>query len=174
MAKRVGIAMQKGFSLIEVMIALAIFSFFATAMLGELSYNVSSSMQMAKDLDLHNLAEMKMSEVLIGKKEFTNATENDPDTGKFELEGYEAYKYKVEITKLKLPELQQIMGKSEDEESSATDAIQNLIFKKLQKNIEEMIWQVKVTVTNTDTDYSYELNSWINKSNAKIDTNFSF
>ena len=75
MAKRVGIAMQKGFSLIEVMIALAIFSFFATAMLGELSYNVSSSMQMAKDLDLHNLAEMKMSEVLIGKKEFTNATE---------------------------------------------------------------------------------------------------
>ena len=174
MVKRVIPNNHQGFSLIEVMIALAIFAVYATAMIYSLTNNVTGSIQMAEDLELHNLAEMKMNEVLIGKKEFTNATENDPDTGQFEIEGYEKYKYKVEIKKLKLPELQQILGKTDEEGNSEDDAVQGLIFKKLQQNIEELIWQVKVTITNTETTYEYELNSWINKSNAKIDTNFSF
>ncbi len=175
MAKRI-ITNQNGFSLIEVMIALTIFAVYATAIVFRLSNNVSGSMQMAEDLNLHNLAELKMSEVLIGKKEFTNATENDPDTGKFEIEGYKEFKFKVEIKKIEFPDFAQLMGKSDEEDADEgqVSAVQKLIFDKMKQNVEEMIWQVTVTVTAPETGYEYSLNSWINKSNAKIDTNFSF
>ena len=128
---------------------------------------------MKEDISLHNLAELKMNEVLLDKKEFTNATATSSDTGTFELEGYENYKFEVKITPTKFPDFSQIMGKSEEEEQSTNSAIQKAIFDKLKKNLEEMIWQINVTVTNTDNDYSYELNSWVNKSNPKLDTNFS-
>lgn len=168
---------QNGFSLIEVMIALAIFSIYMTAMVYRQSNTVTGSIQMAEDLTLHNLAELKMNEVLIGKKEFTDSTDNDPDTGNFEVEGYKEFTYKVEIKKNEFPDFSQLMGKTDEEQEtggSKNDAIQKLIFDKLKKNIEEIIWQVTVTVTNPNTNYKYELNSWINKSNAKLDTNFSF
>jgi len=45
----------------------------------------------------------------------------------------------------------------------------------MKKNVEEMLWQVKVTIIDTRVENSsYELNSWINKANAQIDTNFGF
>ena len=177
MAKRIT-QNQSGFTLVEILIALTVFAFFAGAMVFRLTNNVSGSMQMATDLTMHNLAELKMNETLIGKKEFTNATENDPDTGSFEIEGYEKYKFKVQISKLELPDFSQLIGQGEDEENSDTDnaqtnKVQKLIFEKLKSNIEEMIWQVTVTITGPEGD-EYSLNSWINKSNAKIDTNFSF
>lgn len=165
---------QSGFSLIEVMIALTIFGVYVTAMIISQSNNVGSSIRMAEDLALHNLAEMKMSETLIGNKEFTNATENDVKTGNFTIEGYKNFKYKVSIKKTEFPDFSQIMGQSEDDEDQKASAVQKLIFEKMKKNVEEILWQVNVEVTNTDTEQSYELNSWINKSNAKIDTNFSF
>ncbi|MAX67416.1 MAG: prepilin-type N-terminal cleavage/methylation domain-containing protein [Bacteriovoracaceae bacterium] len=176
MAKRLKNKLQAGFSLLEVLIALAIFSVYATAIIFRVSNNVTGSMQMAEDITLHNLAELKMNEVLIGNKEFTNVTENEVDTGKFDIEGYKEFQYEVKIRKMKFPDLTQIMGNSEEEnqQDQSNNAIQKLIFDKMKKNIEEIIWQVSVTVTNPATEYSYQLNSWINKSNVKIDTNFSF
>ena len=49
-----------------------------------------------------------------------------------------------------------------------------MVFEKLKKNMEKILWQVKVTTTNTETDYKYELTSWITNSEAKLDTNFGF
>ncbi len=175
MVKRI-VPNQDGFTLVEVLIALTVFAAFATAMVFRLSNNVSGSIQLSADLKLHNLAELKMNETLIGKKEFTNATANDVKTGSFEVEGYEDYKYKVEITNIKFPDFAQLMGNSEDDadaNDSSNNRIQKAIFDKMKKNIEDMIWQVTVTVIAPDTE-EYQLHSWINKSNAKIDTNFSF
>lgn len=166
---------QAGFTLLEVMIALAIFSFFLTSAIFSLSYNVSSSILLKEDLNLHNLAEMKMNEVMIGRKEFTNATENDVDSGEFDIDGFENYKYEVKITRTEFPDLAQILGNQvEGEEDNTSDPVQKILFDKLKRNIEEMIWQVSVTVTNTQTDYSYELKGWINKTNPKLDVNFTF
>lgn len=169
------IVSQNGFTLIEVMIALAIFSFFLTSAIFAISFNTSSSILMQEDLNLHNLAELKMNEVLLSRKEFTNATENDVDSGNFEIEGLENYKYEVRITPTKFPDLAQILGNQlEGEEDNTSDPIQKILFDKLKKNIEEMIWQVSVKVTNKDNNYSYELRSWTNKINPQIDINFAF
>ncbi|MFT6632198.1 MAG: prepilin-type N-terminal cleavage/methylation domain-containing protein [Bacteriovoracaceae bacterium] len=166
---------QKGFSLIEVMIALTIFGVYVTAMIISQSNNVGSSIRMAQDLVLHNLAEMKMSEALLGDKEFSETTENDIQTGTFDIEGFKTFKYKISFKKTEFPDFSQIMGQSDDEDGdNKSSAVQKLIFEKMKKNVEEILWQIKVEVINSDTEQTYELNSWVNKSNAKIDTNFSF
>ena len=87
--------------------------------------------------------------------------------------GYKQFKYKVEIKKNEFPNFSQLTGTSEEDQQESS-ALQKLIFEKLKKNMEILVWQVKVTVTNTDTNYSYELNSWIENTGGKIDTNFNF
>lgn len=167
---------QQGFSLLEVMIALTVFAVYSVAMIATQTSNMNSSVQMKTDLTLHNLAELKMNESLVDVTEFTNATENDPDSGKFEIEGYKEYKFLVEYKKIKFPSLDQLMG-AEEEDSNSQDnskAMKKIIFEKLKKNIEEIIWQISVTVTEPNTNYSYTLNSWVTNEKAKIDTNFSF
>ena len=142
-------------------------------------YNISTSSLMREDITLHNLAELKINEVLLNPPEFTNATENDVESKNFEMEDYKIYKYKIEYKKMEVPNFNQLTGKSDDDDSnmdlengSNGDAIKKMVYDKLKKNMEEILWQVKVTVINTETDYSYELSSWIINDNAQIDTNF--
>lgn len=167
----------RGFSLIEVMIALAIFAAFATVMIQTQISNIDKSIRMRGDTEVFRLAELKMNEALTDVKKFTNATENDPDSGNFEIEGFKNYKYTVEYKKNEFPDFAQLVGKSEEEEDRTQDsnsAIKKAIFEKLKKNMEQLLWQVKVTVTNADTGYSTELTSWVTNEEAKLDTNFSF
>ncbi len=165
---------QSGFTLVEVMIAMAIFAVYVTAIVLTQTTNVNDSARMAEDLKLHNLAELKMNETLIADLKFTNATENDPESGAFEIEGFKNYKYLVEFKKLELPEFEAIMGKSEEDNAQQeVDVLKKTVYTKMKKNIEKIIWQVKVTVTNSLTGAKYELNSWVNDKNARIDTNFS-
>lgn len=166
-----------GFSLIEVMIALAIFAAFSTAIIQTQISNIDKSVRMRDDTEIFKLAELKMNESLTDVKKFTNATENDPDTGSFEIEGFKNYKYKVEYKKNEFPDFAQLSGKGEDEEEDTQDgntAIKKAIFDKLKKNMELLLWQIKVTVTNSDTGYSTELTSWVTNEEAKLDVNFSF
>lgn len=176
MAKKV-IRNTFGFSLIEVMIALAIFAAFATVMIQTQISNIDKSIRMRNDSAVFRLAELKMNEALTDVKKFTNATENDPDSGNFEIEGFKNYKYLVEYKKNIFPDFAQLTGKSDDEEENLQDnnsAIKKAIFEKLKKNMEEILWQIKVTVTNSDTGQNTQLTSWVTNEEAKLDVNFSF
>jgi prepilin-type N-terminal cleavage/methylation domain-containing protein len=174
---------QNGFSLLEVLMALTIFSFFITAFMMSQGHNITTSTLLAEDIKLHNLAEMKINEVLLDPPEFTNATENDVESKNFTMEDYKQYKYTVEYKKLEIPDFSKLSpttpGEDEpepygNEESVDTQAIEKMVYDKLKKNMEEILWQVKVTVINTETDYSYELSTWIINEKARIDTNFGF
>lgn len=169
---------EKGFTLVEVMIALTIFAVFITTFLMSQGSNISGSILMAEDITLHNLAESKMNEIQLDPPTFTNATENDVESKNFEEEGYKKYKYTIEFKKLEIPSLDQLTGESEEEDDPNQDsknkAIKKMVFKKLKENMEKILWQVKVTITNTESDYSYELTSWITNREAKLDTNFGF
>jgi type II secretion system protein I len=173
MAKRIKNS-ESGFSLIEVMIALAIFAVYSVAMIVTQSSNIDGSIRLKDNLVLHNLAQMKMNEVLIDVKKFTNATESDPDTGSFEFDGFKDYKYKVEYKKNEFPNFDQLMGQTEDEAGQEqTSAMKKVIFDKLKKNVELMIWQVRVTVTHPVSGAVYDLSSWVTDKDAKLDTNFA-
>lgn len=175
MAKRI-IKNQQGFTLIEVMIAMAIFAVYVTAIVLTQSTNLNDSARLSEDLNLHNLAELKMNEMLISDIKFTNATENDPETGNFEVDGYEKYKFEVKFKKFVLPDYDAISGKSDEDaqnDESKQNALQKIVFEKMKVNIEKMIWQISVTVTNSESKEAYELISWIENKNAKVDTNFA-
>lgn len=161
---------QSGFTLIEVMIALMIFSIFITAIMVTQSGNVSNSMNMTEDLILHNLAEMKMNEILIEEREFTNATETDVESKQFEEEGYTDYKYTIKFTKIEFPNFEKIQGKEEGD-NSGSDPVQKELFKKLKINLEKLLWQITVTVVNIENPESkYSLNGWITNTKAQIAT----
>ena len=184
MAKRLNntISNQNGFTLVEVMIALTLFALFITVFLMSQGSNISMSTQMSEDIMLHNLAERKINEAILDPPNFTNATENDVEEKNFEEEGFKKYRYKIEYKKLEIPDMNQLMGKTEDEANEdyanpnrqQTDAITKMVFDKLKKNIEKMLWQIRVTVTNTETNYSYELTTWVTNEKAQMDTNFGF
>lgn len=173
---------QKGFTLVEVMIALTLFALFVTAFIMSQGSNITMSTQMSEDLIMSSLAERKMNEVLIDPPEFTNATENDVETKNFEEEGYKKYKYTIEFKKLEIPDLSQLMGQANSDEEAEenngpdnrNDSIRKMVFQKLKLNIERILWQVKVTITNSETDYKHEVTSWITNDKAKLDTNFGF
>ena len=167
---------QQGFSLIEVMVALAIFAVYSVAIIATQSSDMNSSIRMKDDLVMLNLAKLKIDEALVNPPQFTNATDKSPDTGKFEIDGYEDYSFKVEYIKNEFPNFSELMGKSEEEQNQndgQDQAIQKAIFEKLKKNMEEMLWQVRVTITHTPTKAEYDMSTWITNTEAKIDTNFS-
>lgn len=167
---------KHGFSLLEVLMAITLFSFFILAFVMSQGSGKSASILLKEDVTLHNLAELKMNEILINPPQFTNATENDVETKNFELEDYKHYKYKIEYKKLTVPDLTQLQNESEnqDENSTSNQSIQKMVFEKLKKNIEQILWQVRVTVTNTETDYSYELSTWLINEEANVDLNLNF
>lgn len=163
-----------GFSLVEVLIALTLFAVVSAVLSVTVTTNLNSSRLGRIDITLHNLAEFKMNEVLISNREFTTATNNSEDTGNFEIEGYKEYRYKVEIRKMELPDLAAIMGQTEDEQNrieTQETQVRKRVFAILKRNLEEIIWQVRVEVTSPDNDF-YELTSWVEKGNAQIDRNF--
>lgn len=179
MVKRISKILKnsQGFSLVEVIIAMTVFALFISTFLMSQGTNITNSTQMAEDITLHTLAESKINEVILNPPTFTNATENDKESKNFEEEGYKKFKYTIEYKKLEIPNLNELMGEQEEdnpESESKNNAVKKMVFEKLKKNMEQMLWQVKVTVTNTENNYSYELTSWVNNTEAKIDTNFGF
>ncbi len=168
---------SNGFSLIEVMIALAIFAVYSVGIIFTQSANIDSSVRLKSDLITQNLAILKMNESLVDIKKFTNATEKDTDSGNFDIEGFKQYKFLVEYKKNKFPDFSALIGKSDEEGESAPDqqsAVKKAIFEKLKTNMETMLWQIRVTVTNPETKTSTELTSWVTNRDAQIDTNFGF
>ena len=168
---------SNGFSLIEVMIALAIFAVYSVGIIFTQSANIDSSVRLKSDLITQNLAILKMNESLVDIKKITNATEKDTDSGNFDIEGFKQYKFLVEYKKNKFPDFSALIGKSDEEGESAPDqqsAVKKAIFEKLKTNMETMLWQIRVTVTNPETKTSTELTSWVTNRDAQIDTNFGF
>ncbi|MCT4641986.1 MAG: type II secretion system GspH family protein [Bacteriovoracaceae bacterium] len=173
MAKRINLS-QGGFTLIEVMIALTIFGVFTTAFVVSQANNVNNSIEMQKNVTLLSLCQNKMNEAILDPPKFTNLTDKEVTSKNFTQEGYKHFKYKIEYKKLELPDFSGLTG--QDDESAANSGNDNLvrkaIFKKLKDNIEKILWQVKVTVENTQTKEFFELTSWVTNDKAQLDTNF--
>lgn len=165
---------HSGFSLIEVMIAVTIFGVFITAFITSQTGNISNSIQMKESIVLLRLCENKMNEAILDPPKFTNLTAKQKTTKSFTTEGYKHYKYTIEYKNVEFPEFSQLTGQTEDEaRAQGNDAlIKKTLFKKLKENIEKIIWQVRVEVENTETSEKYELTSWVENTNAELDTNF--
>lgn len=182
---------QKGFSLIEVLIAITLFAFFVTAFLTAQGYNVSDSQLSEEQLMLQQLCERKINELYLDPPKFENMVNGLKETKTFEENDLKGYEFTLEIKKLTIPDFAQLFGQKDGVSEEGQDAyegnymnqgnagqrnagLEKMVFEELKKNIEKIVWQARVTVTNKETKYSYSLATWLTNYNEKIQLNIGF
>src|SRR3989338_5096007 len=169
---------QSGFTLMEVLIALTLFAVFASAFLVSQGYNLSDSTLMREDLMLQTLCEKTINQLILDPPEFTNATEDLKETKQFEEKDFEDYEYLLEIKKMEVPDFTKLQpakpeGEAEDYDTGDQQKIETLIYEKMKENFEKLIWQIRVTVKNKKTKYSYSLSTWVLNSKEKVQLNLN-
>jgi prepilin-type N-terminal cleavage/methylation domain-containing protein len=176
---------QSGFSLIEVLIAITLFAFFITAFLTSQGYNVTDSQLSEEQLNLQQLCERKINELHLDPPKFQNIIGTLKETKTFEEKDYANFEYTLEIKKLTIPDFAQLFtqkGNSENPDSVSTSpnnanrnsTIEKMVFDELKKNVEKIIWQARVTVTNKETKLSYSLSTWLTNYGERIQLNVGF
>jgi prepilin-type N-terminal cleavage/methylation domain-containing protein len=161
---------SKGFTLIEVMIALAIFGVFIVSYMAATGYNVADSSQIRNEIQLRNFAEIKMNELIYKPPEYKESLTLKPEEGTFEIN--ENFKWIVEYKRFVAPDLNKILGTNSEKAKDANSEIQQKIYEKVKENLKEMLWQVKVTVKNLNTQGEYSVSTWIinEKAPVKLET----
>ncbi len=182
---------QHGFSLLEVMIAITLFAFFVTAYLTGQGYNIDDSRLSEEQLILQQLAERKINELILDPPKFSNATADMVESKKFEENDFKNYEYKLELKRLTIPDFAQLFAQKDsanadakksydgdyfsDGASGQRDAsLEKLVFEELRKNIEKVLWQARITVTNTETKYTFTLSTFLTNYNERIQINIGF
>jgi prepilin-type N-terminal cleavage/methylation domain-containing protein len=167
---------QKGFSLLEVMIAITLFAFFVTAYLTGQGYNVEDSRLSEEQLILQHLAEQKINELILDPPKFSNATADLKETKTFEESEFSNYEYTLEMKKLTVPDFAHLFAQkdaasegakesydgdyyNENTKAQRNESLEKMVFEELRKNIERILWQVRVTVTNKETKYNFTLST---------------
>lgn len=171
---------NKGFSLMEVLIAVTLFGVFISVYLSSQGYNIADSISLKEENTLRFLTEMKINEIILNPPEFSDALENRKEKKEFDLEGYKEFEYEIEYKKLNFPNLSDLIIQPENAEGEAQDVAQEnnsdggmekVIFEKLKENLDMMVWQVRVTVTNKTNDYKFTLSTWIQNTKAQTQLN---
>jgi len=154
---------QRGFTLIEVMIALAIFGVFITAFTSGQGGNLLDSTSMRQDQKLFNLASNKLAELTVNPPEFSESLTSNIDTKTFEDD--ENYEWSVEFKKFEIPDFSAATGQ---EEVPAEQEMQKRIYERTKENLEKMPWQVRVTVKSKTTGQSTSLHTRLQNSKATV------
>ena len=159
----------QGFSLIEVMIALAIFAVFITSFIAGHGYNIQDSSSMRMELKLKEFAQIKINELIVSPPDLKESLIVKPETGKFESD--ESIKYEITYQKFEVPDYEKIQGKEEGEEEQEEEKspIEKKIFENVKKNLEKLVWQVEVKVIDSTTEASYAISTWLYNDKAKVE-----
>ncbi len=166
---RAGKLSNNGFTLLEIMIAMTVFSMFVTAFVVSQGNNLADSSNMRFEYQLKNLLEKEVNEIIINPPEFTPGllitTENDYKT----IEDFENFETKIEWFEFQLPDLSQL-SKSEGDESTnnAQETVQTKVLENVSKNLKELLWQMRVTVRHKETKQQMEATAWLMNPNAKV------
>lgn len=154
---------QSGFTLIEVMIALAIFGVFIVAYVSGQGGNLLDSTSMREEQRLFTLANNKLSEIINDPPEFSESLTSNIDTKTFE--DNENYEWSVEFKKFEIPEFAAASGQ---EEVPAEQETQSRIYSRIKDNLEKMLWQIRVTVKNKETGQTSSLSTWLQNDKATV------
>ncbi len=159
----------QGFSLIEVLIAIAIFSVFSVSFVTGLGYNLVDSGSLKDEMILKDLCESKINEIVINPPEYKDSLTLSKETKSFEK--FPNYTYTIQYKKIPIPDISKISGGKQDdasEENQNEAQLKKRIFKTFKENMEKMIWQVEVTVKNKSSERSFTLSAWLQNSAAEV------
>lgn len=156
---------NSGFALIEVMIALFLFAVFMAVFATTQGYNVSDSFNMKEELVLSELCKNELNKIVLeppktfGPSLFIGPGDTRP------IEGNENYNRTIKYKEFFLPDFNKLQGMESGQASSGYEA---KIYQEVKTNLQKMIYQVEVTVTNKETGFSYTLSTFIQDANATV------
>lgn len=153
---------QSGFSLLEVLIATTIFAVFASAYVVTQGSNVTEGNQMREEMKLRELCEQKINEIISNPPELRDQLTISKEQKTFEKDSN--YEYTLQWFKLEFPDVSQMGGEGDEGES----AVNAMVAKKVKDNMEKLLWQLKVTVTNKETKFNYTLSTWLHNTKAEV------
>ncbi len=161
---------QKGFTLIEIMIAMTIFAVFISVFMTSQGSNLADSTLLREEIFLRQLAEERINEIVANPPDLKDSLTLSKETKTFEK--YPAYEFDVEWKKFKLPDLSKLQGKEEGDEDNdqmaEASGIEKTLFNKVKENMEKLLWQVEVTVRNKETRYFLQASTWIIAQDVKV------
>ena len=159
---------QEGLTLVEVTIAVFLFSIFIVTFISGQGANIIDSIQFKRDLILKDLAEAKLNEVILDPPEFKESLTSAGVESK-DFEEFPGYRYNLEFKKIHIPDYTKLKGNDEDAETdSQKAALEKQVFKQMKDNMEKMVWQVSLTVIHKETEASYEVSTWVYNHNAAL------
>lgn len=166
---------NKGFTLLEVMIAMTIFATFIATFVAIQGNNLKDSSMLREEETLQRLCLNKLNEILLLPPALQESLTLSPETKTFEENS--AYQYTIKYQRFELPELSQLKGIGEDDDSEGTqgnanDVIEKKVYEQVKKIVKEALWQVEVTVENKETKYNFTLSTWIRNTAAKIEITY--
>jgi prepilin-type N-terminal cleavage/methylation domain-containing protein len=169
---------NSGFTLMEVMIAIAIFVTFATVFVTGMGYNMMDSGKLKEDILLKDLCENKMNDIIVNPPELRESLTLTKETK--DVENFDNYQTIVEYRKFFVPDMNKIVGKgagadeaeenaeSSSEQESQQAQLEQRIFTVFKENVEKMIWQVEVTTKNKTTGEEFKLSTWLFNPTADV------
>ena len=161
---------NKGFTLLEIMIAMTVFSLFVTAYVVSQGNNLADSSNMRYEYEMKNILEQEINQIIINPPEFTPSllltTENDYKT----IEDFEEYEVRVQWFEFKLPDLSQLSQSNDGDESTNNpqETIQTKIFQNVSKNLQALLWQLKVTLRHKESLKMMESTTWLLNQKAVV------
>lgn len=162
---------ENGFSLIEILVSLLIFSVFIGSFFTGFNQQIYDSQSMKEEIILKNLCESKINEEIINQPTLDDSKTLSKETKSFEDKEYSDYQYTIEYKRVNLPIEIFINENSEDQENQGLE-VQKKIFTIFKEHIKEQIWQLRVTVnkkSDKKNTYEYSLSTWIlNKNPQKL------
>lgn len=160
---------QEGMTLLEVMISLAIFSVFIVSYMASQGYSIKDSTDLKEDIKLRELCVQVIDETTVNPPVFRESLTLTPETKKFE--DYEDYSYTKLWKRLTIPDIEKIKGNDPLEQEGKQDddnALQSRIYNNVKKNLEQMVWQLEVTVKSEITGNQFQLSTWFYDDKAKV------
>ncbi|MBK26898.1 MAG: hypothetical protein CME70_23045 [Halobacteriovorax sp.] len=155
---------ESGLTLVEVMVALLIFSFFIVAFVITNGANLTYSRNFKDELKLRDLAVGIINETIVNPPELTEGLTLSPETKKFENE--KDYSYTITWKKFELPDFTKMSG--EENSDDPRQAFQKKVFEQVKENMEKMVWQLAVEVKSENTNMTYRLATWVYNEKAAV------
>ena len=154
-----------GFALVEVMIALFLFAVFMAVFATTQGYNISDSFNMKEEQVMSELCKNELNKIILepprtfGPSLFIGPGDSKP------IEGAEKYTRTIKYKEFFLPNFNKLQGMDAKEGSSGYEA---KIYQEVKTNLQKMIYQVEVTVTNKETGFNFTLSTFIQDAGASV------
>lgn len=166
------LANNKGFSLFEVLVAMTIFAVFATVYVTAQGYNVSDSEKLRNEIKLKDLCENKLNEIITNPPELRDTLTATKEEKDFEKEPN--FRYSIQYKKFVFPDVTNFKNSADEDNGNKAEPetkeaqLEKKLFKVFKENMEKMIWQIEVKVTDKNTNNSLSLSTWLYNHNAEV------